>query len=84
VEQTVSRFLPNVLTQQALRELGVVRPELEAALQTQVSVALQRLYAQQHADGGWGWWPTGETNGYLTATRCTACLKRIGRICGGA
>ena len=67
VEQTVSRFLPNVLTQQALRELGVVRPELEAALQTQVSVALQRLYAQQHADGGWGWWPTGETNGYLTA-----------------
>lgn len=67
VEQTVSRFLPNVLMQQAMKELGVARPELETALQTQVSVASQRLYAQQHADGGWGWWTTDESNGYLTA-----------------
>ena len=49
----------NVLTYQALVELGVERPELRSALETQVGVALQRLYAQQHYDSGWGWWRTG-------------------------
>jgi len=56
VEQTVSRFFPNVLTYQMLKEMGVARPELETALKEQVGVALQRLYAAQNYDGGWGWW----------------------------
>lgn len=55
-EQTVSRFLPNVMTYRALKELNLVRPELEAQLKEQVSVGLQRLNNQQHVDGGWGWW----------------------------
>ncbi len=55
-EQTVSRFLPNVLTYRALKELNLVQPELEADLKEQVSTGLQRLYNQQHTDGGWGWW----------------------------
>jgi len=67
VEQTVSRFLPNVLTYQALEEMGIARPELKAALTEQVGVALQRLYAQQKVDGGWGWWLSDESNPYLTA-----------------
>ena len=54
VEQTVSRFLPNVLTYQALQEMNLARPELKAALTEQAGVALQRLYAQQKYDGGWG------------------------------
>ena len=28
---------------------------------------LQRLYSQQHYDGGWGWWAEGESNPYLSA-----------------
>ncbi len=67
VEQTISRFLPNVLTYQALQEMNVTRPGLKAKLTEQVSVALQRLYAQQHFDGGWGWWQIEASNPYLTA-----------------
>ncbi len=55
-EQTVSRFLPNVLTYRALKELNLAQPDLEAELKEQVNVGLQRLNNQQHADGGWGWW----------------------------
>ncbi|HEX9370564.1 MAG TPA: alpha-2-macroglobulin family protein, partial [Roseiflexaceae bacterium] len=61
-EQTVSRFLPNVLTMRALKKLGVANPELEARLPGLVDEGLNKLYNQQHQDGGWGWWPP--TEGY--------------------
>jgi uncharacterized protein YfaS (alpha-2-macroglobulin family) len=61
-EQTVSSFLPNILTLHALQIAGVNDPTLQANLQEQVNTALQRLYNQQHADGGWGWWPTDDSN----------------------
>jgi len=67
VEQTVSRFLPNVVTWQALEEMGLERPELRQKLAQMVGIGLQRLYAQQHYDGGWGWWTYDESNPYLTA-----------------
>jgi uncharacterized protein YfaS (alpha-2-macroglobulin family) len=56
VEQTISRFLPNVLSVQALKLAGLSDPTLEANLRTQVSTALQRLANWQNPDGGWGWW----------------------------
>jgi len=67
IEQTVSRFLPNVVTYRALRNLGIRNTELEAALPEEVSKSLQRLYVQQHYDGGWGWWVSDESNAFLTA-----------------
>ena len=67
VEQTVSRFLPNVLTTQALKAAGRRDAELEANLRDQVNVALQRLYNWQNADGGWGWWADQESNDLVTA-----------------
>lgn len=54
-EQTVSRFLPNVLTLRTLRDFGLSDDELEANLNINTSAGLQRLYAEQHVDGGWGW-----------------------------
>jgi len=66
-EQTLSRFLPNVLTFRALKELGLSDPALEQRLKTLVNVGTQRLYAKQHADGGWGWWVTDESNPFITA-----------------
>ncbi|MBN1658623.1 MAG: Ig-like domain-containing protein [Anaerolineae bacterium] len=72
-EQTVSRFLPNVLTWQALDEFegieieGQDRDALRQQLAQMVGIALQRLYANQHYDGGWGWWVNDESNTYLTA-----------------
>ncbi len=66
-EQTVSRFLPNVLTYRALKSLGASNPELEAKLPGLVKQGLDKLLLQQHEDGGWGWWYDGESNPYVTS-----------------
>ena len=66
-EQTVSRFLPNVLTYRAMRDLGLPNPQLEARLPGLVAEGLSRLYGQQHGDGGWGWWYESESNPYLSS-----------------
>jgi uncharacterized protein YfaS (alpha-2-macroglobulin family) len=67
IEQTVSRFLPNVMTYRALRDLGIEDEELATRLPQQVSIALQRIYTEQHYDGGWGWWLNDNSNAFLTA-----------------
>ncbi|MEE8384770.1 MAG: alpha-2-macroglobulin family protein, partial [Dehalococcoidia bacterium] len=74
-EQTVSRFLPNVLVYRALRDLGISDPELEAKLPGLVEQGLGKLYLQQHGDGGWGWWYEGDSNPYLTAYVVFALAK---------
>ncbi len=66
-EQTVSRFLPNVFTYRAYQQLNLQRPELEEKLPGLVSTGLQRLYNQQHFDGGWGWFIRDESQPFLTA-----------------
>ncbi len=66
-EQTVSRFLPNVAAWQAYKRLGVRNDELEAKLPDLVAVGLQKLYAAQNVDGGWGWWYTEESHPFITA-----------------
>jgi len=66
-EQVVSRFLPNVLTYRALAQLGLEDPELAADLREQVGIGLQRLYARQHYDGGWGWWVNDRSDVLITA-----------------
>ena len=67
VEQTLSRFLPNVLTARALEKLGVADKRLAPGLAEQVAVGLQRLYNFQHDDGGWGWWYADGSNPQLSA-----------------
>ncbi|MEZ4670447.1 MAG: Ig-like domain-containing protein [Anaerolineae bacterium] len=67
IEQTVSRFLPNIMTYRALDSLNVANPELKAQLESGVNFALQRLYAQQKADGGWGWFVQDDSNALTTA-----------------
>lgn len=67
IEATVSRFLPNIMTFRALESLGVADAELETDLNREVSLALQRLSAQQKVDGGWGWFAQDESNPLVTA-----------------
>jgi uncharacterized protein YfaS (alpha-2-macroglobulin family) len=55
-EQLVSRFLPNVVSYLALKDLGYQDSELENRLWELISKALNRLYSLQQRDGGWGWW----------------------------
>ena len=56
MEQTVSSFLPNVVTNRALKLAGISNPTLQSNLDTQVNSALQRIYSKQLSDGGWNWW----------------------------
>ncbi len=67
IEATVSRFLPNVMTYRALTQTGMGDPALEVTLDNLVQVAIQRLYAQQKVDGGWGWFVQDESNPLVTA-----------------
>jgi uncharacterized protein YfaS (alpha-2-macroglobulin family) len=67
IEQTISRFLPNILTVRALKTAGISDPDLESNLETQVNTALQRLYNWQNPDGGWGWWSNQESDVQTTA-----------------
>jgi uncharacterized protein YfaS (alpha-2-macroglobulin family) len=67
IEQVVSRWLPNLLTYRALQHVGIDRPDVRQELQTLVPVGLQRVYAQQHPDGGWGWWISDSSNPFLSA-----------------
>ncbi len=67
VEQTVSRFLPNVMTYRALVDLGISDVSLQASLHAQVSAAIEQLTSWQLVDGGWGWFAGNESNPLTTA-----------------
>ncbi|MCS7221487.1 MAG: Ig-like domain-containing protein [Anaerolineae bacterium] len=66
-EQVLSRFLPNVLTYQAMKRLGIERPDLAEKLSHQLGIGLQRLYSRQNVDGGWGWWYGERSNPFISA-----------------
>jgi len=76
-EQIVSKFLPNVVTYQALEALGLTGldtaqadtrwADLEANLQDQIAVATQRLLQRQNPDGGWGWWANDESRPFVSS-----------------
>lgn len=74
-EQTVSRFLPNIVTVQALKRLGISNPELEDRLPGLVEEGLGKLYARQHYDGGWGWWTDDESQPSISAYVVFGLLK---------
>ena len=49
--------------------------KLEADLAKQVTDGLQRLYARQHVDGGWGWWSSDESDSFMTAYALFGLVK---------
>ncbi len=67
MEQTVSRFLPNLIALEALKLAGKPTDSLQIALDEQVRPALQRLISNQGWDGGWGLWPGSESQPNTTA-----------------
>jgi len=67
LEQTVSRFLPNIMTYRALKQLGINDPAMQADAEKAVNYAVQRLYGEQHVDGGWGWFVNDDSNTLTTA-----------------
>jgi uncharacterized protein YfaS (alpha-2-macroglobulin family) len=66
-EQTMSRFLPNVIVAQALKDVRTTKIRETNNLGDKVQRGLGRLYSFQHTDGGWGWWKTDESDAFMTA-----------------
>ena len=69
VEQTMSRFLPNVIVAQTINDLGndYVSSIDGGELTKMVAKGVERLGQLQHTDGGWGWWENDNTNAFMTA-----------------
>jgi len=66
-EQTMSSFLPNVVVAQALKDVPSARIRATNDLDKKVQRGLDRLYAYQHGDGGWGWWKDDKSDPFMTA-----------------
>lgn len=67
VEETMSRALPNAVVARALNQLGLGDRVGAFQLNEKIAASIQRLYAYQHTDGGWGWWFDDPSDGYQTA-----------------
>ncbi|HZT43686.1 MAG TPA: MG2 domain-containing protein [Chthonomonadaceae bacterium] len=72
-EQTMSRFLPDLLAQRALQRHGYTHLPQAQDLSRMVRDGLQRLYRFQHtsadneAKQGWGWWEHDEDDPWMTS-----------------
>ena len=66
-EQTMSRFLPDLVVAKALKDLGVENKSLDDKLPGYIQAGLSRLAQLQHSDGGWGWWKNDDTDPIMTA-----------------
>jgi hypothetical protein len=66
-EQTMSSFLPNIVVAQTLKDIPTAKIRASNDLTTKVQKGLDRLYAYQHSDGGWGWWKDDKTDPFMTA-----------------
>ncbi|MBC8104443.1 MAG: hypothetical protein H7Z41_17850 [Cytophagales bacterium] len=69
-EQTLSRFVPDLLVERLRKRLGrtLLRGTAKGAdLPAMVRDGLTRLRATQHGDGGWGWWQNDGDDAFMTA-----------------
>ncbi len=66
-EQTMSSFLPNIVVAQTLKDVPTAKIRASNDLDNKVRKGLDRLYAYQHADGGWGWWKDDKSDPFMTA-----------------
>ncbi len=67
VEQTMSRFLPNVIVTKTLGELDIYNEKINKDLPDMVKKGFEILYNFHHSDGGWGWWENDDSHPYMTA-----------------
>ncbi len=66
-EQTMSSFLPNVVVSRVLKDVKTASIRSSNDLDKKVQKGLDRLYAFQHEDGGWGWWKDDQSDPFMTA-----------------
>ena len=66
-EQTMSRFLPNIIVSKTMGELDIYNEKINEELPDMMEKGLNRLYDYHHSDGGWGWWKNDESHPFMTA-----------------
>lgn len=66
VEQTMSRFLPDVAIPRRLAVVGAPTEGLFAGAEPRIRDGVRRLVSMQHGDGGWGWWTNDESKLEMT------------------
>ncbi|MEM6299027.1 MAG: alpha-2-macroglobulin family protein, partial [Bacteroidota bacterium] len=67
-EQTMSRFLPNVIVANTITSPWEKNSSIdEEELEKMTAKGLERLAELQHDDGGWGWWENDATHPFFTA-----------------
>ncbi len=64
-EQTVSSFVPAAMAERAIRELKL--PAAQRPVDPMVRAGLERIWATQNPDGGWGWWEGTDSGEFMTA-----------------
>lgn len=68
VEQTMSRFLPNLYVDQALQKLSMRDDSLHTRILKYTEKGVERLTQLQNHNGSWGWWGgSGSSDGRMTA-----------------
>lgn len=67
IEQTMSRFLPDVIVADVLKALGRDDQALAKTLPDMVRDGVERIQGMQNADGGFGWFAENESQPYQTA-----------------
>lgn len=73
-EQTANTILPAVRLMDALRKNGMTAPGWEEPA-AKLAPSIRRLIATQKPDGGWGWFPEGETDPWLTVLAIDAIAR---------
>ncbi len=66
-EQTMNKFLPDLIVVDTIRKLGLREPYLESELPRMVESGVKRLYELQNPDGGFGWWNNDMSSPYMSA-----------------
>ncbi len=67
VEQTMSRFLPNLYVQKVMKRMNIENDTLLENMPKYTHKGIERLEQLQNKDGSWGWWRSDRGDGRLTA-----------------
>lgn len=67
IEQTMGRFVPDVVASRILRDAGIRAPQMEERTRDMVRDGLTRIYRAQNENGSWGWFFYDQTDPWMTA-----------------
>jgi uncharacterized protein YfaS (alpha-2-macroglobulin family) len=76
-EQTLEKFAPDIAAMEAFSKIGIQHP-IHEKLKKMVEKGFSVLTANQHQDGGWGWWANDKSNPHMSALVLCALAEAKG------